>query len=173
MNPIYFLVLFFVGVAALWVLSRQIVREADRDRTARTLPDGALEFAAGQRAFLAMVVFIGVFAVLGVWGTVSALIAGRGLVFSLLCLGFALLLLRVLPGTIVLSGQGLEQRFWLARAKRIAWDQVRDVAVRPKQGEVTICGQRGAKIQHTRQLPDRARLLAELEARCPDKMPRA
>ena len=173
MNPTLFLVLFFAGVAGLWLLSRQIVREADSDRTARQLPGGGLEFAVDQRAFLAMYVFLGVFAVMGVGGTISALIAHASLVFPLICLGFTLLLLRVLPGTIVMSEQGLEQKYWLTKAKRIGWGQVRDVVVRQKQGQVTICGKNGAKIQHTRQLPDRARLLAELEARCPDKMPRA
>lgn len=173
MNPITFLVLFFVAVAGLWLLSRQIVREAGSDRTARQLPGGGLEFAMDQRALVASVLFIGAFAVVGVGGTISALISHASLVFPLVCLGFTLLMLRVLPGTIVLSEQGLEQRYWLAKAKRVGWDQVRDVAVQQKQGLVTIRSKSGAKIQHTRQLPDRASLLAELEARCPDKMPRA
>lgn len=172
MSPIIFLVLFFFGVAGMWLLSRQIVREADSDTSARPLPSGGLEFAVDQRAFLAMYVFLGVFGVIGVGGTISALIQHANLVFPLVCLGFTVLLLRVLPGTIVLNEQGLEQKFWLAAAKRIQWDQVRDIEIRPKQGVVTIRGKNGAKIQHPRQLPDRARLLAELETRCPGKMPR-
>lgn len=173
MSPITFLILFFVGVAGMWLLSRQIVREADSDRTARTLPGGGLEFAADQRAFLAMYVFLGVFGFIGVGGTISALIQHASVVFPVVCLGFTVLLLRVLPGTIALNEQGLEQKFWLAGVRRIGWDQVRDIAVKQKQGLVTIRSKNGAKIQHPRQLPDRARLLAELEARCPDKMPDA
>lgn len=173
MSPITFLVLFFVFVAGMWLLSRQIVREADSNRTAHPLPGGGLEFAVDRRAFLAIYVFLGVFGFLGVGGTISALIQHANAVFPLVCLGFAVLLLRVLPGTIVLNEQGLEQKFWLAAVRRIGWDQVRDVAVQQKQGLVTIRGKNGTKIQHPRQLPDRARLLAELEARCPDKMPGA
>jgi hypothetical protein len=82
-------------------------------------------------------------------------------------------LLRILPGSITLTSAGLEQRYWLAKAKGIAWSDVRSIAVDHKQGRVTISSRTGVKIQHPRQLPDRARLLAELEARCPDKMPRA
>jgi hypothetical protein len=172
MSPILFLALFFTGVAGLWWLSRQIVREADSGRTARPLSEGGLEFAADQRAFLAMYIFLGVFAVIGVGGTISALISHASLLFPLVCLGFTLLLLRVLPGTIVLSTEGLEQRFWLAKVTRIGWSQVREIAVRHEKGLVTIRSKSGTKIEHTRQLPDRARLLAELEARCPEKMPR-
>jgi hypothetical protein len=165
--------LYFGGVTVLGVLSHRIVREADGDRTARALPDGRLEFAPDPQAILAMYIFIGIFAAFGTWGLIFALVEGGGLALAMFCLLLVLLLLRLLPGTIVLSEQGLEQKYWLAKVTHIGWDDVQSVSVNEKQNRTTVYGRQGAKIKHERQLPDRARLLAALEARCPDKMPGA
>lgn len=173
MNPIGILLPFFAGMAVLWVLSRLILQEAGGSRQARVLPDGGLEFASEPSAFVAMYLFIGILALFGGAGGISALVTGRGMAPALFCLAFVALLLRVLPGTIVLTDQGLEQRYWLLKVMRIGWDEVREVIVDAKQGKVTVHSKFGGKIVHMRQLADRARLLAELEARCPDKMPGA
>jgi len=172
MTFIWVIVPYFVGVGVLALLARIILKEADENQQAKPLPGGGLEFAPEKNVLTAMLIFIGIFGVLGVVGTVSALISGHGLVFSLAFVLFALLMACILPGSITLTEVEIEQRFWLGKRKSIHWDDLRSVTVDRKQGRVTIASRTGVKIQHARQLPDRARLLAELEARCPDKMPR-
>ncbi len=53
--------------------------------------------------------------------------------------------------------------YWLRARKRIAWNEISKVTTDDKRGEVKIKGRNGTKILFARQLPDRARLLAELE----------
>lgn len=169
---IWVMVPYLLAVALLVVLSRLILKEANEEQLADPLSGGGLEFAPKKTARLAMQIFIGIFGLFGLLGIVSALVNGRPPIISVVFVLFALLMARILPGSITLTEAGLEQRFWLGKAKVIAWNEVRAVAVDQKQGRVTITGATGAKIQHPRQLPDRARLLVELESRCPDKMPR-
>jgi len=173
MNLISLMSAYFIGVIVLFVLARMILKEADTNLQAEELPGGALRFGPDQLARIAMAVFIGGFGVVGVLGTVSALFGGRGLAMSLFCLAVALLLLRFLPGTLLLTKEGLEQHVWLGSPKKIAWSEVQSVTVVKREGRVVILGTGGRKIQHAKQLPDRDRLLAELRAHCPDKMPGA
>ena len=162
---------YFVGVVILFILMRIILREADSNVRAEELPDGVLRFAPVKQALIAMMVFIGIFVLVAVASTISTLIGGHGLIVSLFCLAVVFLLLQVLPGTVLLTKEGLEQHFWLGNLKKIAWSEVRAVSVLQREGRVVIFGASGKKIQYTRQLPDRDRLLAELRLHCPDKMP--
>ncbi|MDR3741672.1 MAG: hypothetical protein P4L40_21850 [Terracidiphilus sp.] len=173
MNILIIMGPYFVGVIVLFVLARLILKEADSNQQTEELPGGGVRFAPASQARVAMAVFIAMFAFVGVVGTMSALVNRQGLTLSLVCLIIALLLLRILPGTIVLTSEGLEQHFWLGKAKRVLWGDVGTVPVVQKEGRVTITGLKGGKIQHSKQFPDRDRLLAELRAHCPDRMPGA
>ena len=173
MNLIWFVVPYFAGVVVLFILMRIILGEAGSNLHAEELSGGVLRFAPVKLALIAMVVFIGIFVLAGVAGTISTLLGGRGVILTLFCLAVAFLLLQVLPGTILLTSEGLEQHVWLGRPKKIAWGEIRAVSEFKRDGRVEVLGMSGKKIQHTRQLPDRERLLAELRTHCPDKMPDA
>lgn len=173
MNPWPVLAPFFIVAVVLLVLSQLVLAEGDPTRPPRTLPDGGLEFAFPQRAFLGIYLFLGLLGMVAVSGIVSAVHSSMGIVMTAFSVGFIVLLLWALPGTIVVNAQGLEQRYWLRKPVTIAWADVRVVVVNKKGNEVTIRGMGGTKIQHSRQFPDRARLLAELETHCPDRMPGA
>ena len=75
------------------------------------------------------------------------------------------------PATIVADEKGLEQIFWLRGRKRIAWNEVAKSTVDEKSGEVKITSKSGVKIVHTRQLPDRTRLLAAIESHSAERIP--
>jgi hypothetical protein len=173
MNLLIIMGPYFVGVIVLFVLARMILKETDSNLQAEELPGGGVRFAPDRQARGAMAAFIAMFAFVGVAGTVSALINGQGLALSLACVVIALLLLRILPGTIVATHEGLEQHFWLGNVKRVLWGEVGTVSVVQKEGRITITGLKGGKIQHSKQFPDRDRLLAELRVHCPDRMPGA
>lgn len=173
MNLIAVLLPYFVGFIVLFALSRIVLAEADSNRPAEQLPDGRLIFAPEKMALVAMVLFVGGLGGLGIFGSVVALFNGHGLLPSLFCLAFAALLLCILPGTLTLTNEGLEQRYWAGNVKRIRWRDVTSVRIVQKEGRVVISGLGYSRIQHTRQLPDRDRLMAELQAHCPDRMPGA
>lgn len=173
MNPWPILAPFFIAAAVLFVLSRLVLSEGDPTRPPRTLPDGGLEFAFPARAFLGIYLFLGFLGLVTVSGIVSSTRSLMGIVVTVFCVGFIVLLLRVLPGTLVVTAQGLEQRYWLRKPRVIAWADVRRIEVREKQREVVIRGVGGTKIQHSKQFPDREQLMAALEAHCPDRMPGA
>ncbi|HZB87857.1 MAG TPA: hypothetical protein VE291_04285 [Terracidiphilus sp.] len=173
MNPIPILAPFFIAAAVLFGLSRLILNEGDPTRPARQLPGGGLEFAYTQSAFWGIYLFLALVGLVALAGVLSAARGATGIVVTLFCVGFAVLLLRVLPGTIVLTAQGLEQHYWLRKPAVIAWADVRSIAVNEKRREITIRNSKGAKIQHSRQFPDRERFVAELQSHCPDRMPGA
>ncbi len=164
-------VFYMLAVVSLLVLSRVAQQEALRSRKAREVAPGALEFAAENSALLASQALIGLFALLGVGGLLESAFTGRGLLPGLFCAGFALLLAKLMPGTIVLLPDGLEQRYWLGKPKQMRWRDVQEVIVLGKQRRVIVRGRGDVKILHTKQLPDQERLLAELGAHCPDAMP--
>jgi hypothetical protein len=78
-------------------------------------------------------------------------------------------LLFTLPGTIAVTDEGLEQRYWLRKRTRLAWDHI--VEVKLDARTVTILGEDGTKIVHTGQQVDRPRLLVELKHHCGDELP--
>jgi len=61
--------------------------------------------------------------------------------------------------------------YWLRARKCIAWSEISKVTTDDKRGEVKIKGRNGTKILFARQLPDRARLLTELEKHSEEKAP--
>lgn len=171
-NIVAWLLPYVVGVLVLFVLSRLAQKTADSGRKAQELADGGLEFAPDAAALVAMRLETGIFGLLGVGGVIGYLFNAHGLWVSLFCVVFALLLAKLLPGTIVLTEAGLEQRYWLGKPKQMRWKDVQIVTVQHKQRSVTVRGRGGVKIQHAKQLPDMERFVAELTTRCPDAMPR-
>lgn len=172
MNLITGVVLYLLAVIALIVLSRLTQKEAGRNRKARELAGGELEFAPDAVAQNAARVLIGLFTLLGLSSLVQAVVNHHGLIAGLLFVGLGLVLARLLPGTIVLTGAGLEQMFWLGKPKQMRWKDVQVVNVHEKKRRVAISGRGGVRIVQYKQLPDMERLLAELAAHCPEAMPR-
>ena len=88
--------------------------------------------------------------------------------------GFAsvcIMLLTSFPGTIVIDSNGLQQIFWTRKNKRISWGDIVEINTGEKRRTVTITGVDGTKIVHSRQLPDRQRLLWELKQHCGEQLP--
>jgi hypothetical protein len=157
------IVTFFVpqlgAMLVLLVLAKMIAGKADLDREART-EDGRTLYEPNRSSFWGVYLFIAAVAYVVIVSFVKA--SGSALAIASIALGFVLFLLMAFPATIVADESGLEQIFWLRR-KRIAWHDLKKFAVDPKSGELKIAGKGGVKIVHTRQLPDRDRLLAELQ----------
>jgi hypothetical protein len=172
MNIFAWMMPYLLGMVALFVLSRLSQKEAGRSRKAEELPGGGLEFAPDTVALTSTRLLIGLFGLLGVVGIVGNAFNGHGLWPGVFCASLALLLAKLLPGTILLTDQGLEQRYWLGAPKQMRWKDVHMVTLQQRQRSVTVIGRSGVKIQHVKQLPDRSRLLIELANRCPEAMPR-
>jgi len=77
----------------------------------------------------------------------------------------------VLPGTIVVSGEGIEQASWLGKNKRIRWEAIAKVSGGVKDRQVTITARDKTRIVHSHFLADRPRLLLELKQHGGDNLP--
>jgi hypothetical protein len=154
----------------VWVLARIVAGSADAGRQARQV-DGNLELAPNKRSFVAAPVFAGLLVYLGVMMFMSRLPLQIRVVGAGFWLVPAAIILAVFPATILVSDEGVKQVYWLWKAKRIAWKNVAQVAFDKKRQRLTIATTSGTRIVHSRQLPDRARLIAELEKHCESKVP--
>ncbi|MGO9438068.1 MAG: PH domain-containing protein [Terracidiphilus sp.] len=161
----------FIAVAVLLVLAKLIVSEADEDRQASETEGGQVEFAPNRRSFWGVYVFLGCLAYVLIASFVGGIKSSADLAAPAFCAGFAILLLSAFPGSIRVDKNGIEQVYWLRSRKRIAWNEIATVTTDEKRGEVRIKGKNGAKILFARQLPDRARLLLELEKHSDEKAP--
>jgi hypothetical protein len=83
----------------------------------------------------------------------------------------ALVLFRMLPATIVVGDQGVEQEYWLASSLRLGWKEIIEIDTGRLRQTVTIKSLGGTKITHSLQLADRPRFLAELKRRCGEELP--
>jgi hypothetical protein len=89
-------------------------------------------------------------------------------------LGVAVLgFLCVIPGTLIVTSDGLEQIYWFWRNKKIRWDEIVEINTgeKGKSSTVTVMGADGTKIVHSGQLPDRPRFLLELKQHCGENLP--
>ena len=154
----------------LLLLAKLIAGNADRGREARPAEGGGIEFAPNRRSYWGVYVFCACFGFVIVASLVRGLRSTVDLVVPVACIGFVLLLLAAFPATIVADDKGLEQVYWLRGRKRIAWKEVGKVNVNEKSGDVEISSKSGVKILHARQLPDRTRLLKELDEHCTEKL---
>jgi hypothetical protein len=85
---------------------------------------------------------------------------------------FGLLLFMIafsFPDTITVTDHGIEQIAWLWKHKRIRWTDI--VEITAGGGMLTITGADRTNIVHTRQLPDRPRLLTEIKRHCGENLP--
>jgi hypothetical protein len=158
------------AVPAILLLAMR--RETSRHRPAKDAGDGKIVFELDQVtywAWLALFVYLlytivdqfggGPFRMVSVW---------IALVLGLLAVG----LMMPFPETITAGEDGLlqEVRFWLKKRK-IAWGEVREIRTLKTRKLLIVEGSDGTKIVHTRQLPDRDRLLEELYRHCGEKVP--
>jgi hypothetical protein len=80
-------------------------------------------------------------------------------------------LVSVLPGTILVSDNGLEEVIWFWRNKRIRWEEIVEINTERKGSTVTVIGVDRTKIIHSSRLPDRPRFLAEIRQHCGENLP--
>jgi hypothetical protein len=160
-----------VGMIVLvWVLARIIVSPARASRTARPV-DGQLEFAPNRKNFVATPMFVAFLVYLGVTMYESKMPSGISMFGTGFWLVLAAVILTAFPATILANDEGLKQVYWFWKPRRIAWKDISAVTFDEKKQKLTIKGQGGTKIVHTRQLPDRARLIAEIEKHSDGKVP--
>lgn len=167
----YIFVPIFGTIALVWVLSRIIVSSADESRLAQEIGNGRLEFAPNKRNYVAMSLFVALLVYMSGSLLLTSISTVAGQIAFAFWLLIALILLAAFPGSVIASDEGLQQVYWLGKKKNIAWKDVSKVAINEKRNRVTITGKDKVKIVFMRQLPDRARLVAELGKHCGDKLP--
>src|SRR5579872_2946551 len=160
----------FGALLLLLLLAKLIAGRADEGREAKT-EGGRIEFAPNRRSFWGVYTFVASVGYAVVSSLLQSLKSGTSLAVPAIGLGFVLFLLMAFPATIVIDDKGMEQVFWLRGRKRIEWKDVSKSTVVEKTGEVKIISRTGVKIMHTRQLPDRARLLAEIQQHSRESVP--
>lgn len=170
MDFVTFFVPQFGALLLLLLLAKMIAGKADEGREARVEGD-RIEFTPNRRSFWAVYVFIACMAYLVVASLWHGLRTGVSFAIPAVALGFVLFLLMAFPATVVVDDKGMEQTFWLRGRKRIAWKDVSKSTVIEKTGEVKIASRAGVKILFTRQLPDRERMLAEIEKHRSESVP--
>lgn len=160
----------------VWVIPAVLLlvmrRETSRNRAAKETGEGTIVFELDQLtywAWLGLFVYLlyaiviqfggGPFRMVSVW-------------VSLLLAAIALGLMLPFPETISVGPDGVVQeiRFWLKK-KKMSWGDVREIRLEKKSRLLIVEGADGTKIVHTRQLPDRDRLLEELYKHCGEKVP--
>lgn len=145
--------------------------DADKHRKAKPLSAGGIELAPNRRAYYAWCLIIAYLT----YVTIHRFVHASGKPFNLLiaaCFAaLTVMIATVFPSTIVVATGGLEQVFWLRKNKRLLWSDIVEINTGEKSRLVTITGADGTKIVHSRQLPDRTRLLKEIKTRCEDNLP--
>ncbi|MGA2726675.1 MAG: hypothetical protein ABSE96_02610 [Terracidiphilus sp.] len=169
MNFMQLFIPLLFAITVLLLLAKLIVSGADEDRQATETEGGKLAFTPNRRSFWGVYLFLGCLAYVMVADVVSGIKSSTDLATPAFCLAFFILILSAFPGTILIDKDGIEQVYWLRGRKRIAWNEISKVTPDEKRGEVKIKGRNGTKIHFARQLPDRTRLLAELEKHSGEK----
>ena len=158
-------------ILVLWGASRLAVSDADAGRAATEASGGRIVFLPNRRSYWGIGIII---ALLG-YPVVTVVLRGvkgaADISFLFLCVGFILFLLTTYPGSIVATENGLEQIYWFGGHKRVAWKDVAGFEIDKKKKRVIVKARNGARIVHTRQLPDKNRIIGEIEAHCPGRLP--
>lgn len=84
---------------------------------------------------------------------------------------FAGSVLFMIPGTITLGSEGLQEHFWLWKDKRIRWGDIVEIESDPKGRSLTIKAVDGKRIVHSSFLSGRPRLLREIKTHCGENLP--
>jgi hypothetical protein len=141
-----------------------------RPKFARDL-GGRIEFAPSRMELAAWAVIF----VCLIIGTIDSFRHIQWQILNLLAAAAPVLLVLVVvsyvPGTIIITGDGLQQIYWFSRNKRIRWEEIVEINTGKKNPNVTIIGANRTKIIHSPQLPDRARLLLEVKRHCCENLP--
>jgi hypothetical protein len=145
--------------------------DAPKDRKANVSTIGRVEFAPNRRATAAWLILAAFFVYL-----IPAQFRHMGehlfsFVTAVAFASVAIALVTSFPGTILIDSEGLQQIFWAWKNKRIRWADIVEINTGEKSRTVTITGADGIKIVHSRQLPDRPRLLWELKQHCGEQLP--
>lgn len=162
MNFVEFFMPQIGAMLVLLLLAKMIAGRADVGREART-DGGQLQFEPNRRSFWGVYAFVAAVSYIVVASLVQGGTSSSAVAVSSIGVAFVLFLLMAFPATIVADEKGLEQIFWLRTRKRIDWKDLKGFAVDQKTGELRIAARTGVKIVHTRQLPERDRLLAEIQ----------
>ncbi|MHB1673972.1 MAG: PH domain-containing protein [Acidobacteriaceae bacterium] len=148
-----------------------LIAGVGKPKSAGDLADGKIEFAPSRIELAAWVV---IFICLMI-ETIDLFRHSQGQILNLLsaaCPGLlVLVVISYVPGTIVITADGLQQIYWFSRNKRIRWEEIVEINTGKKNRDVTITGANRTKIIHSNQLPDRARLLLELKRHCGENLP--
>jgi hypothetical protein len=160
--------LFWVGLVT--ALSSSLGSERISGK-AHTLSDGRIEFAPHWLTFWGSLLIAFYFAYLSIARVRNHHEIGFDLLIAA-CIGaFSLTIAFSLPGTITVTTNGVNQSFWLRKNKVIHWEEIVEVNTGEKSRTVTITGKNGTKILHSRQLPDRPRLLLEIKQHSGENLP--
>jgi Bacterial PH domain len=156
---------------ALAVLLTSLWSNADKQRKTKILSDGRIEFSPSKYALWASFLYVSCL----VYGAIEQIRHAHGNSFNYLTgalLGImAAMVFFSLPGTIVVTGEGLEQVFWFRRNKHIRWADIVEINTGEKIRTIKIIGADGTKISHSSFLADRPRLLMELKQHCGENLP--
>jgi Bacterial PH domain len=159
----------------IWILTAAVLislwGDADKQRKARARQDGRIEFTPNRRSFWAWTLLVAYL----IYATINQLMHIQGRALNLM-VAVSLGILTVMiafrfPGKIIVTADGLEQVSWLWRNKQIRWAEIGEINTGGKSRTVTITGADGTRIVHSRQLPDRQRLLMELKQHCGENLP--
>jgi hypothetical protein len=171
MNLMGMVIPLVVAMVLFLLLAKLIIGGADEDRQATETEGGRLEFTPNRRSYWGVYLFLGCLAYVLVANFVSGIRSSADLAAPAFCLAFIILLLSAFPGAIIADKNGIEQVYWLRARKRIAWNEISKIVPDEKRGEVKIFGRNGTKILFAKQLPDKDRLLVEIEKRKMEQTP--
>lgn len=147
---------------------------ADKQSKATCTKQGRLEFAPNKRSAWAWLLMIA-YTAYSVSATAMHLRHAPWSLLDVIGAAGVVIVLAMLvaefPGTIVVTADGLEQIHWLSRNKHIRWDEIKEINTGEASRTITITAASGTKIVHSRQLPDRPRLLLELKQYCGNNLP--
>ncbi len=165
----------YVPHVAFWVALVLVVLSLsghlNNRRLAKVLDDGRVEFAPSWIGVSAWI-FIALRLALGAARELTQDMAHpwsftAGALLGLVVLGSFF----GLPGTIVVTIEGLVQVYWLRRNTCIRWNEIVAIKTGETGGTVTVSGRDGTQIVHSRGIADRPRLLQELKRHCGENLP--
>ena len=164
-----------IGPKLLWIAPLLaflvLIAGAGKPKSADDLADGRIEFAPSRMELASWAV---IFICLMI-ETIDLFRHSQGQILNLLiaaCPGLLVLVVIFnVPGTIIITADSLQQIYWFSRNKRIRWEEIVEINTGKKDRTVTVTGANRTKIIHSKQLPDRARLLLELKRHCGKNLP--
>jgi hypothetical protein len=155
------------GGALFWM---SFFRDGTR-RPAKVSGEGRIEFSPDRLAISAWLLIVVYLAGAAAIDLIHSQGKSWNLFNGICFLAYAILFLCSFPVSVVISDDGLEQRYWFRRSKRIRWSEIEEIETSPKSRTVIITAASGTKIVHLRTFADRPGLLLELKQHCGDELP--